>query len=91
MSEMRSSLPFTFREFVREPVKAMLLLVTLALAYMYIENKISYTSQIKAQGKKIEILEAKVDVLTNQLRKSDSTLSAAAAKIGLLQELGKIK
>jgi hypothetical protein len=37
------------------------------------------------------VLENKVDQLTDQLRKSDSTLSAAASKIAVLQELGKIK
>jgi hypothetical protein len=36
-------------------------------------------------------MEVKVDNLTSQLRKSDSTLAAASAKFALLQELGKIK
>ena len=37
------------------------------------------------------VLENKVDLLSNQLRKSDSALAAAVSKITLLQELGKIK
>ena len=36
-------------------------------------------------------MESKVDQLTDALRKSDSTLSPAASKIAVLQELGKIK
>ena len=46
---------------------------------------------IKSQGEKIDKLEKKVEQLTEQLRKSDSTYSAAASKILTLQELGKIK
>ncbi len=51
----------------------------------------SNTSTQSTQNAKIEKLEVKVDMLTEALRKSDSTLSAAASKIAVLQELGKIK
>ena len=51
----------------------------------------NYSSQIKEQGIKIEKLEGKVDVLVNQLRRSDSLVSATSSKIQTLQELGKIK
>lgn len=84
-------LPFSFKEFVREPVKAMLLIVVLAVGYLYIDGKTNYTAQIEKQNKKIVILENKIDVLSNQLRKSDSALSGMLAKITLLQELGKIQ
>lgn len=84
-------LPFSFKEFVREPVKAMLLMVVLAVGYLYIDGKTNYTAQIEKQNKKIVILENKIDVLSNQLRKSDSALSGMLAKITLLQELGKIQ
>jgi hypothetical protein len=50
-----------------------------------------YTHQIEIQTAKIEKLEIKIDALTAQLRKSDSTLAAATAKMGLLQQLGKIQ
>jgi chaperonin cofactor prefoldin len=62
-----------------------------AVGYLYIDGKVSNTTQIKSQNKKIEVLETKIDALTNQLRKSDSTSSALASKITVLQELGKIK
>lgn len=91
MPSVKQALPFSFKEFVKEPVKAMLLLVTLAIGYMYVENKLSYTNQIERQGKKIEVLETKVDILTVQLRKSDSTLAAATATFTILEKLGKIK
>jgi hypothetical protein len=50
-----------------------------------------YSEQIKTQGEKIEKLEAKIDMLSIQLKRSDSLLSAAASKLMVLQELGKIK
>jgi hypothetical protein len=81
----------TFDQFVKEPVKAVLFLSLISIGYLYVDLKINYNDQIEKQGKKIEILESKIDILTQQLRKSDSTLAAAASKLALLQELGKIK
>jgi hypothetical protein len=83
--------PISFKEFAKEPVKGMLFIVIIAIGYLYVDGKVNYNNQIEKQGKKIEVLETKVDLLTNQLRRSDSALSAAVSKITLLQELGKIK
>jgi hypothetical protein len=83
--------PITFKEFSKDPVKGLLFIVLIAIGYLYVDGKMNYNSQIEKQGQKIEILESKVDALTNQLRKSDSALSSAVSKITVLQELGKIK
>ena len=83
--------PISFKEFSKEPVKGLLFIVIIAIGYLYVDSKVNYNSQIEKQGKKIEILETKIDALTNQLRKSDSALSSAVTKITVLQELGKIK
>lgn len=85
-----TKLPISFKEFSKDPVKGLLFIVILAVGYLYVDGKLNYTGQIETQGKKIEILETKVEVLTNQLRKSDSALAAAVSKITVLQELGKI-
>lgn len=85
-----TKLPVSFKEFSKDPVKGLLFIVILAVGYLYVDGKLNYTGQIEAQGKKIEVLETKVEVLTNQLRKSDSALAAAVSKITVLQELGKI-
>lgn len=85
-----TKLPISFKEFSKDPVKGLLFIVILAVGYLYVDGKLNYTGQIEAQGKKIEVLETKVEVLTNQLRKSDSALAAAVSKITVLQELGKI-
>jgi len=83
--------PISFKEFSKDPVKGLMFLCILAVGYLYVDGKINYSNQIKAQGAKIELLESKIDALTNQLRRSDSALSAATSKITVLQELGKIK
>ena len=86
-----TKVPISFKEFSKDPVKGLLFIVILAVGYLYIDGKLNYTSQIEKQGKKIEVLETKIEVFTNQLRKSDSALSVAVSKISVLQELGKIK
>jgi hypothetical protein len=83
--------PITFKEFSKDPVKGLLFIVLVAIGYLYVDIKLSNQDIQKQQNVKIESLEVKVDALTNQLRKSDSALSAAVSKITVLQELGKIK
>ena len=84
-------MPISFKEFSKDPVKGLLFIVLVAIGYLYVDGKMNYTGQIKGQAKKIEVLETKVDQLSIQLRVSDSMASAAASKIAVLQELGKIR
>lgn len=86
-----NALPISFKEFAKEPVKGLMFICLVAVGYLYVDGKVNYSNQIEKQGQKIELLETKVDLLTNQLRKSDSALSSAMSKIATLQELGKIK
>jgi hypothetical protein len=83
--------PISFKEFAKEPVKGLMFICIIAVGYLYVDIKMTNTSTQKIQNGKIEKLETKLDDLTNTLRKSDSTLSAAASKLLVLQELGKIK
>jgi hypothetical protein len=83
--------PISFKEFAKEPVKGLMFICIIAVGYLYIDIKMSNTATQKAQNEKIEKMESKLDKLTDALRRSDSTLSAAASKIAVLQELGKIK
>ena len=85
------TIPMTFSEFAKEPVKGVMLLCLVAVGYLYVDLKINYNKQIDKQGKKIEVLEAKIDALTYQLRKADSLQSASSSKLLLLEQLGKIK
>jgi len=68
-----------------------LFITLIAIGYLYVDQKLMYTEQIEQQGSKIEKLEAKIDALSIQLKRSDSLLSATTSKILVLQELGKIK
>ena len=83
--------PISFKEFAKEPVKGLMFICIIAVGYLYVDIKMTNSSTQKQLNEKITVLETKVDQLTNALRKSDSTLSAAASKIAVLQELGKIK
>jgi len=83
--------PISFKEFSKDPVKGLLFIVLIAIGYLYVDIKFSNKEIQSKQDKKIEMLENKVNVLVEQLRKSDSTASALASKIAVLQELGKIK
>lgn len=83
--------PITFKEFSKDPVKGLMFICIVAVGYLYVDIKMSNQDIVKKQDAKIEVLEAKVNTLVDQLRRSDSTASALASKIAVLQELGKIK
>lgn len=83
--------PVSFKEFSKDPIKGLMFICIIAVGYLYVDIKMSNQDIVQKQDIKIEILETKIDQLTNQLRKSDSTSSALASKITVLQELGKIK
>lgn len=91
MEKKISALPISFEQFNKDPVKGFLFITLIAIGYLYVDQKMQYTEQIERQGTKIEKLEAKIDALGIQLKRSDSLLSATTSKILVLQELGKIK
>lgn len=84
------ALPVNFEQFSKNPVAAVAFCMLLAVGYLYIDQKTSYNKLIEEQGSKIASLEQRIIVLTDQVRRSDSLLSAATSKIHVLQELGKI-
>jgi len=91
MDKKISALPISFEQFSKDPVKGFLFITLIAIGYLYVDQKLMYTEQIESLGSKIEKLEAKIDALGIQLKRSDSLLSATTSKILVLQELGKIK
>ena len=91
MDKKISALPISFEQFSKDPVKGFLFITLIAIGYLYVDQKLMYTEQIESQGSKIEKLEAKIDALGIQLKRSDSLLYATTSKILVLQELGKIK
>ena len=83
--------PISFKEFSKDPVKGLMFICIIAVGYLYVDIKMSNSAIQAKQDIKIEALETKVEQLTEALRRSDSTSSALASKIAVLQELGKIK
>ena len=88
-------LPISFDQFKKNPIKAMLFLVIIAIVYLYLENRINYTKQIeKCENQyqiceqKIDKLEGKVEVLEIALRNCDSSLATASTRLTVLNELG---
>ena len=84
-------LPINFDQFSKDPVKGLLFIVILAVGYLYVDNKMNYQSQIENCSIKVEKLTFKIEVLEDKLRKSDSTLARAAARLEILNETGRIK
>ncbi len=84
-------MPISFKEFSQDPVKGLLFLVILAVGYLYVDNKMNYTSQIEKCGVNVEQLNKKVDLLDERLKKSDSTLARAAAKLEMLDQIKGLK
>jgi hypothetical protein len=82
-------LPIDFKSFAKDPVKGLLFIVLSAVAYLYIDNRMNYTSQIEKCDKMVSELTLKIDRLEERLRKSDSTLARAAAKLEIINEMGK--
>ena len=60
-------LPISIKEFVKDPVKSLLFLTICAILYLYIDNKMMYTTLIEKQDNRIMLLENKVDDLYNKL------------------------
>ena len=91
-------LPIDFKDFAKDPVKGVLFIVLLAVGYLYYDNKASYKDQMaeyKEQftncDKKVSELEKKVETQTERLKKADSTLAVAMARLEVLNEINKIK
>ena len=80
----------SFKEFSKDPVKAVTFVMMLGILYMYLDNKTNYQSQIDTHQTKIKELETKVDKCLMYMKKSDSALAAANTKLEVLTALGKI-
>ena len=81
------ALPVSFEQFAKDPLKAIMFLVVCAVGYLYVDNKMNLNTQIEKCDKNVQELKLKVDVLDERLRKSDSTLARAGAKLEMLSEI----
>lgn len=81
------SLPISFEQFSKDPIKAIMFLILCAVGYLYADNKMNLNSQIEKCDTNVAQLTKKIDVLEERLRKSDSTLARAGAKLEMLNEI----
>ena len=84
-------LPISFEQFSKDPVKGLLFIVLLSVGYLYFDNKMNYQGQIESCSTEVKGLRIQLDNVEERLRKSDSTLARAAAKLELLNEVGGAK
>jgi hypothetical protein len=84
-------MPVSYKEFKKDPVKALLFITLSAIGYLYIDNKLNYQGQVETCQTRTVELEDKVDKLTYRMMKSDSSLAVASTKLKVLAQLNKIE
>jgi hypothetical protein len=91
-------LPIDFKDFAKDPVKGVLFIVLLAVGYLYLDNKSSYKDQlteckeqVSSCSVKVLTLEQKLEDKTEKLRRADSVMSVAVARLEVLNEINKMK
>lgn len=75
----------TFNQFSKDPVKGLLFMVILAIGYLYVDIKMNYRGQVDKCDTEVIRLSLKVDVLTEHIRVSDSTLGYMISKVEMLE------
>jgi hypothetical protein len=84
-------MPVSYKEFKKDPVKALLFITLSAIGYLYIDNKLNYQGQVETCQTRTVELEDKVDQLTYRMMKADSSLAVATTKLKILVQLNKIE
>lgn len=91
-------LPIGFKEFVKNPVVAVLYICLLAIGGLYIDlrhethvSNAEKTKQISEMQSTIAHLTVSVDLLKVQLQRADSTVADMTATFRVLKQLGKIQ
>jgi len=77
-------LPIKFSEFAKDPIKGLLFLVIIAIGYLYVDIRSTYSGGIERCDEDTDKLELKVDRLVEHVRKSDSALGYSISKIEML-------
>ena len=84
-------LPVSYKEFKKDPVKALLFITLSAIGYLYVDNKMNYQGQIETCYDKTIALEDKVEKLNYKVNRADSALAVATTKLKILTKLNKIE
>ena len=84
-------MPISFKEFSSDPVKGLLFIVVVAIAYLYIDIRMNYSGQVNKCDEEVVVLDQKIDRLTEHVRRSDSTLGYMISKVEMLQIISNAK
>lgn len=83
-------MPVSYKDFAKDPVKALLFITLSAIVYLYVDNKMNYQDQVDECVAAQQRHEQKIDDLTEHVRVSDSALAVATTKLKVLAQLNKI-
>jgi hypothetical protein len=78
-------LPITFEQFSKDPTKGLLFLVIVAIGYLYVDIKLSNSDLIGKYDERVGAQDQKIELLTEHVRKSDSTLGYMISKVEMFQ------
>jgi hypothetical protein len=78
-------LPITFEQFSKDPTKGLLFLVIVAIGYLYVDIKLSNSDLISKYDERVAGQDQKIELLTEHVRRSDSTLGYMISKVEMLQ------
>jgi hypothetical protein len=78
-------LPITFEQFSKDPTKGLLFLVIVAIGYLYVDIKWSNSELIGKYDERVAGQDQKIELLTEHVRKSDSTLGYMISKVEMFQ------
>jgi hypothetical protein len=84
-------MPVTFKEFSKNPIVGTLFIVLIAIGYLYVDIRSTFQGSIQKNDVRIEKLESRVDLVQQELRRSDSLNAVSNTKLSTLEQLGKIE
>lgn len=84
-------LPVSFKEFAKDPVKAMMFLLIFAIVFLYVRTENQDNSINTDCDKRLSRCEAKLDVMGASLKTQDSLVASLVAEMNTYKKLGIIK
>ncbi len=84
------ALPVSFKDFAKNPVVATLFIVLCGISALYIDVRSTFKDQITSQAVKVQKLDEKVDIMQVALRRCDSSLASATAKLSTEAQIAEI-
>lgn len=84
-------LPISFKDFVKHPKEAIAFLAIVAMGYLYVDIRSTFSTNAEKQDRRVEKVENRLDMVQEALRKSDSSGAVTASQLKMLNDLGAIK